>query len=101
VVFHDSADRPFWPSRSLLALNVVGSGLALYVFMADALRVAAKVKRPCATLLPVRFNWPLYALAWVLMATPVVELAVRALRRSREGSVPECRNPGLTPSPRD
>lgn len=80
VVFHDSPDRPFWPRRSLLALNALGSLLALYVFMADALRVAGEGEEALRNLLPVRFNWPLYSMAWLLMASPVLELALKAVR---------------------
>jgi hypothetical protein len=83
VVFHDSSERPFWPRRSLLALNAVGSVLALYVFMADALRVAGKGEEALRNLLPVRFNWALFAVAWAAMAAPVVELAVKAFRQRR------------------
>lgn len=81
VVFHDSPERPFWPRRSLLALNAIGCVLALYVFMADALRVAGEGEEALREMLPVRFNWLLYGVAWVLMASPVLELVVKAIRR--------------------
>jgi hypothetical protein len=83
MAFHDSPERPFWPRGLLLALNVVGSLLALYVFMADAIRVvrAGGSEDALRNLLPVRFNWPLFGLAWALMAAPVVELAAKAVRQ--------------------
>ena len=83
VVFHDVPGVPFWPRRSLLALNAAGSVLALYVFMADALGVVGQGEEALRHLLPVRFNWPLYAVAWVMMAAPVAELAARAIRQRR------------------
>lgn len=49
-----------------------GIALALYTFMADALRVAHEGTDVLRTLLPVRFNWPLFSLALVLMSAPVV-----------------------------
>lgn len=83
VVFHDSAERPFWPSRSMFWVNIAGAFLALYVFMADALRVAGEGAEALRDLLPVRFNWPLYWVAWLMMAAPVVELGLAAIRRNR------------------
>lgn len=83
VVFHDSAERPVWPSRSMFWVNIAGALLALYVFMADALRVAGEGTEALRDLLPVRFNWPLYWVAWLMMAAPVVELALAAIRRNR------------------
>jgi len=82
VAFHDSVESPFWPRGWLLALNVLGSLLALYVFMADAIRVvgAGGSEEAVRNLLPVWFNWPLFGLAWALMAAPVIELAVKAVR---------------------
>lgn len=86
VVFLDSAEEPFWPQGRLLALNAVGSLLALYVFMADAIRVVGEGGGEDALrdMLPVQFNWPLFGLAWALMAAPVVELVAKAVRQRAE-----------------
>ncbi len=65
-----------WPSW---ALNFMGIVLALYTFMADALRVADQGVPGLRKLLPERFNWPLFALALLLMSAPVVRLC-RELR---------------------
>jgi hypothetical protein len=54
-----------WSSSGL------GMLLALYVFMADALRVADQGVEVIRTVLPTAFNWPLFGLALVLMAAPV------------------------------
>ena len=52
-------------------LNVVGMILALYVFMSDALNVVGKNPAALRTLLPIHFNWTLFAVALVLMSVPV------------------------------
>jgi len=77
VVSRDAPDRPCWPSRLTLSICFIGIGLALYVFMADSIRVAGQGIDALRSLLPVSFNWPLFLVAWLLMATPVVELAAR------------------------
>jgi hypothetical protein len=64
------------PLRSDLAawgLNLVGTVLALYVFMADTLRVAGQGVDALRNVLPVQFNWPLFLVALLLMAAPVYQ----------------------------
>lgn len=65
----------------VLALNALGVLLALYVFMADAIPVASRGEQALRELLPERFNWPLFLVAWALMSAPVVQLACAWLRR--------------------
>jgi hypothetical protein len=55
-------------------LNFTGMALALYVFMADALRVSEGGVDALRKLLPVSFNWPLFSVALVLMSAPVIRL---------------------------
>jgi hypothetical protein len=74
---HDRPDRPVWPARRSVALGLAGAALALYVFMADALVVAGRGVGALRTLLPVWFNWPLFAVALALLAVPVVEVMWR------------------------
>jgi hypothetical protein len=64
-------------------LNIIGIALALYVFMADAIRVADQGVEVIRNVLPVRFNWPLFCIALVLMATPVVQLWRWAIERPK------------------
>jgi hypothetical protein len=80
VVRHDSVEQPCWPGWWTLGLAAAGGLLALYVFMADALRVAGGGEAALRELLPTSFHWGLFGVAWVLMATPVGELAVRRKR---------------------
>jgi hypothetical protein len=56
-------------------LNFTGMALALYVFMADALRVSDGGVDALRKLLPVTFNWPLFSVALLLMSAPVIRLA--------------------------
>jgi hypothetical protein len=60
--------------------GAVGIGLALFVFMADAIRTADRGTEALRTMLPDRFNWPLFVVAQVLMALPVVDVARQCLR---------------------
>ena len=63
--------RTAWKSWTL---NSVGVLLALYLFMADTMRVAGRGVEAVSNLLPSRFDWPLFSLALLLMATPILHL---------------------------
>lgn len=70
-------ERPceFSPSNwSAWGLNALGMALALYVFMADAIRVADGGTPALRTMLPTQFNWPLFCVALALMSAPVIQL---------------------------
>jgi len=75
------------PSWTIRALCAVGISLALYVFMADTLRVAGQGVGVIRNVLPVRFNWPLFCVALVLMAAPVVQLCRQAFERPKLADV--------------
>ncbi len=60
-----------WPAWTL---NFIGIALALYVFMADALRVAHGGRDALRQMLPAQFNWPLFCIALLFMAAPVLQL---------------------------
>jgi hypothetical protein len=53
-------------------LNFTGVMLALYLFMADSIKVAGQGTQVLRNVLPVRFNWPLFALALLMMAAPLL-----------------------------
>jgi len=77
---HD--DRPLCSEWRVWSLNFLGMMLALYVFMADAIRVANQGADALRKTLPTQFNWPLFILALLLMAAPIVHLGQRIrLRR--------------------
>jgi hypothetical protein len=77
VIWYDRPERPFWPRRWTLWVAAFGAGLALYVFMADALRVAGEGEAALRQMLPTSFRWGLFGVAWVAMAVPVIELVAR------------------------
>ena len=64
-------------------LCVVGVALALYVFMADALRVASEGVGAIRDVLPADFNWSLFLIALALMAAPLAQ-ELCLLRPQRE-----------------
>jgi hypothetical protein len=53
-------------------VNFAGMALALYVFMEDAIRVAGRGEVALRTMLPTRFDWPLFVLALIFMASPIL-----------------------------
>jgi len=61
-------------SRSRWSAAALGAALALYVFMADALRAMPGGANAVQSVLPARFNWPAFAVAFVLMTLPVAPL---------------------------
>jgi hypothetical protein len=58
-------------TRRLWRLHALGIALALYVFMADALRVVHQGLDATTMVLPKAFNWSLFCVAFALMAAPV------------------------------
>lgn len=81
LAFNDERNGPpLWPSKASLRLSGLGVAFALYVFMADAIH-ALQHGESIQTMLPVTFNWPLFLVAWVLMALPAVDLVRNSIRR--------------------
>jgi hypothetical protein len=64
-----------WPRRASAATCVAGMVLALYVFMADAIGIVAQGEVALRQMLPARFNWPLFGIALLLLAVPVLDVA--------------------------
>jgi len=74
LAFNDErSGPPLWPSKWALRLSAVGVLLALFVFMTDAIR-ALRQDESLQVMLPQTFNWPLFLVAWVLMAVPAIDL---------------------------
>jgi hypothetical protein len=82
VALYDRPEAPLWPGRRAWVLNLIGTGLALIVFMSDALRALAS-GMAVRSALPTWFNWPLFLLAIGLMAVPVGEAVWRAVMLRR------------------
>jgi len=73
-------------TRTLWSLQGLGIVLALYVFMADSLRVVHHGLDVAMTVLPTAFNWPLFCVAFTLMAAPVARTGWRM--RPRRPALP-------------
>jgi hypothetical protein len=79
------------PTRSALrgavwALACGGVVLALYVFMADTLAAAPHGLAAICRVLPQKFNWPLFGMAWLLMAAPLLRTGWQTWMRARGGA---------------
>lgn len=59
---------------------LIGMGLALYVFMADSIRVADQGVDVIRRVLPERFPWALFLMALALMSAPAAAIARRLLK---------------------
>lgn len=66
------------------ALGWTGIGLALAAFMVDAWRALPDGRDAVLRVLPTTFNWPLFLVALVLMASPLLQLAIAVLTKARE-----------------
>lgn len=79
----DHFQKTAWPRGWTWLLNLTGVGLALYTFMAEAIRVLPGGETAVRQALPVSFNWPLFGLALALMAVPVVDLGWQMVKKPR------------------
>ena len=68
-------------TRTLWVASALGIALALYVFMADAIRSMPQGIEAVRSVLPTSFNWTLFCAALTLMAAPVAHAGWRASRR--------------------
>jgi hypothetical protein len=67
-------------------LNFVGAALALYVFMADTLAVSPRGLKAVCSVLPEKFNWPLFGVAWLLMGAPLIRSGWKYIRTETGGA---------------
>jgi len=79
----DQSNRPIWPGRRSWLLNIGGVILALYVFMIDAIQSVSNGVDVTRRVLPMHFNWPLFIVALVLIAAPIVEVSRRVWGMNR------------------
>jgi hypothetical protein len=80
-------------ARWARALASIGSVLALALFMVDAWRALPNGRDAVLRVLPTSFDWPLFWVAWLLIALPVLRQVTRRSRRA-DAKV----NPPLTSS---
>jgi hypothetical protein len=71
-----------WPSWGMSAAGVL---LALYVFMADALRTMDEGIEAMTRMLPTAFSWSVFCVALSLMAAPVAQIGWRLRPRRISG----------------
>jgi hypothetical protein len=77
VIYFERSQKAIWPGRLAWYLNLLGISVALYVFMADALRTALINIEMVRSVLPTWFNWPLFVLALTLMAAPIFDMLLQ------------------------
>ena len=87
----DQPARPIWPARWTWLFNLSGVVLALYAFMADAIRMAGNGTEAVRKLLPTSFNWPLFIIALALMAVPIIDVGRKIWGRGVNESTTEKR----------
>jgi hypothetical protein len=68
---------------SVWVLNFAGVALALYVFMAGSITASHHGMEAIRVWLPEKFNWPLFCIAWVLMAAPAMQICWKSILRDR------------------
>jgi hypothetical protein len=78
----DDATDARW-ARWTSPLGCLGIALALTVFMSDAWRALPHGRDAVLQVLPAAFNWPLFWVALLLMATPLASAFALRLRRDR------------------
>ncbi len=90
MIFWGTLASQVEPARHLRGANgrgwvacLLGTTLALYVFMADALRVVGAGDGAIRNVLPANFSWALFLLALILMAGPLAR-ELRWLRPQRD-----------------
>src|SRR3954465_4336792 len=84
----DIKPDPRYSEWKAWCLNFLGILLALYVFMADTLKVAGQGVEALRNVLPREFNWSLFSLALLLMAAPGGQVLLRLLEQARQARVP-------------
>jgi hypothetical protein len=77
----DRAQSSWRAKVRVWGINCIGILLALYVFMADAIRVSHQGVEVIRNVLPSQFNWLLFGVALMLMSAPVLQI-VRSIRLS-------------------
>jgi len=74
VSLFDRPERALWPGPWPWGVSLVGVVLAVYVFMADTIRAAGGGAEAIRRVLPTQFNWPVFMVALLLLAAPIVDL---------------------------
>jgi hypothetical protein len=78
-------------------LNFTGVILALYALMADTLAAVPRGLDAVCDVLPEKFHWPLFCVAWWLMAAPALQIGWQRLKCQRTKSATSRTIPELDP----
>jgi hypothetical protein len=66
-------------TRAAWSLSAIGALLALWVFMADAIRALPGGEAAVRHVLPAVFNWPVFGAALLLMAAPLIHIGWKSV----------------------
>ena len=81
VTQFDRPASPVWPGRGALVLTGLGTVLALYVFMHDAVTAFLRGTPGTRDVLPAEFPWTLFAPALCLMAASIIDVGRQVWRQ--------------------
>jgi 8-oxo-dGTP pyrophosphatase MutT (NUDIX family) len=71
---YDTDQTPLWPGRLASIAGGIGATIAFYVFMEEAIPVAAKGAEALRQVLPEHFDWPWFLFALALMTVPLADM---------------------------
>jgi hypothetical protein len=87
----DWRTRPMRNGGLVWTMNGAGVSLALYVFMADSIRQIDNLRHGLPYALPTAFNWPLFSVALLCMALPLMLCGDSKGRTTRNASAEPAR----------
>jgi hypothetical protein len=67
-------EPPVWPGKVTGVICAAGIGVALYVFMQDAIALAPQGEQAVRNALPKAFPWPVFVVAWLMMLAPLLDM---------------------------
>lgn len=79
LVYLNQSGFALYPARIANIVCFAGVVLSLYIFMTDTIRALPGGAEAVRTVLPIVFNWPLFAVALLLMAAPILDLVRQRL----------------------
>jgi len=85
MILLDRSGRSACFSHWIWLPALIGAGLVLYIFMAEAIGASGRGMTSAWNALPVHFNWMAFLIGYGLMAVPVVDMARRAAAIFRKG----------------
>jgi len=87
AILLDRREQPACLRSWMWFLALVGTGLVLYAFMADAINASGLGLDRAWQVLPVNFDWSLFLVGLSLMAVPVMDMVRRYAKMLRLGGL--------------